>query len=66
MGNLNEQDFWDAFYDYDTSDLSDYFSATACKMRSTGCRCDRKEHVLNAGVGASGAFDMAITDNNGE
>jgi len=57
LGDLNERDFWELFYDYDASDLSAHFTECSQKMAETGCRCDRKEHLLNASVLQSGAFE---------
>lgn len=56
LGDLNTRDFWEVFYDYDDSDLVGYFGKCSQAMATTGCRCDRKEHVLNASVIASGEF----------
>lgn len=57
LGNLNTDDFWDVFYNYDLSDQNAYFSGCAHKMEAAECRCDRKMHVLNQGVTKSGIFD---------
>ncbi|MDX8394269.1 MAG: radical SAM protein [Mariprofundales bacterium] len=57
LGNLNIQDFWDVFYDYDVTNIADYFSQCTEKMAKTGCRCDRKMHLLNASVINSAVFD---------
>ncbi len=56
LGNLNERDFWDLFYDYDASQLGPYLGSCAQTMANTGCRCDRKEHIVNTGVIDSVAF----------
>jgi MoaA/NifB/PqqE/SkfB family radical SAM enzyme len=61
LGNLNESDFWDLFYNYDADNLSSYFTACEKSMSETGCRCDRKEHILNSNVINSGVFN-AETD----
>jgi MoaA/NifB/PqqE/SkfB family radical SAM enzyme len=50
LGDLNSRDFWDVFNDYDASNLTEYFGACSKSMAATGCRCDRKEHVLNSTV----------------
>ena len=60
IGDLNSDDFWPLLYDYDGERLGDYFSACGLRMNQEGCRCDRKEHVLNARVIASGAFDDLV------
>jgi MoaA/NifB/PqqE/SkfB family radical SAM enzyme len=56
LGNLATDNFWDLYYNYDASDLAAHFDATEKKMNATGCRCDRKEHIVNLGVRNSGAF----------
>lgn len=56
LGNLATHDFWDLYYAYDVDNLAQYFQGCAQKMATAGCRCDRKEHVVNAGTLASGAF----------
>ena len=58
LGDLRTDDFWTLFYDYDASDLDSYFKGCNRKMAGAGCRCDRKEHILNAGVLDSGAFSL--------
>jgi len=50
LANLNETDFWDAFYNYPEEKMSAYLKESAQKMAKTGCRCDRKEHVVNQGL----------------
>lgn len=60
LGNLATDDFWDLYFDYDAERLPEYFDACADKMSSAGCRCDRKEHIVNAGVQASGSFDELL------
>jgi MoaA/NifB/PqqE/SkfB family radical SAM enzyme len=57
LGNLAVDDFWDLFYDYDAESLAGYFEGCASRMERAGCRCDRKEHIVNAKVRQSGAFD---------
>lgn len=43
LGNLNEQGFWETYYDYTPRRL-----LVGRKMRETlDCRCDRKAHLLN-------------------
>ncbi len=56
LGNLATHDFWDLYYNYDAENLPEHLRGCAKKMAATGCRCDRKEHIVNAGVLASGAF----------
>ena len=47
LGNLNNNDFWDLFYDYDANDLHHVIQKASQKMVKHGCRCDRKEHTVN-------------------
>jgi MoaA/NifB/PqqE/SkfB family radical SAM enzyme len=47
LGDLNEKDFWDLYYNYDTKDFKGFINTCAKKITNSGCRCDRKEHVLN-------------------
>jgi hypothetical protein len=56
LGNLATHDFWDLYYNYESSKLAESFDQSASKMAAAGCRCDRKEHVVNTGVIASGVF----------
>ena len=42
LGNLAEKNFWDILDDYDVNNLY------ALDMDEAGCRCDRKEHIVNA------------------
>ena len=60
LGNLAEHDFWELFYNYDAENLDDYFERCSSNMASTGCRCDRKEHVVNLSVRRSGAFEHLL------
>ncbi|OEU71263.1 MAG: radical SAM protein [Desulfovibrio sp. S3730MH75] len=56
LGNLAERSFWDLFYDYDADHLERYFAECERIMEEVNCRCDRKEHLVNAGVVKSGVF----------
>ena len=47
LGNLNDHDFWDLFYDYDPKTLDKLIKQSSSKMNKQGCRCDRKEHTVN-------------------
>ncbi|MDC3382928.1 radical SAM protein [Candidatus Pelagibacter sp.] len=47
LGDLNKKDFWDLYYDYDSNDFKNFVNTCAKKIGNSGCRCDRKEHVLN-------------------
>jgi len=47
LGNLAERDFWDVYYDYDPAEMEAELARSAAAMCKTGCRCDRKEHIVN-------------------
>ena len=47
LGDLNKYNFWDLFYNYDISRMDEYFDQCGANMKKTGCRCDRKMHILN-------------------
>ena len=67
LGDLTKRGFWDLFYDYDSENLGQYFTQCSKKMADAGCRCDRKEHVVNAGVNSSGVFgNLPETVSNGQ
>ena len=61
LGNLQERGFWEMFYDYDTNNLAETFENYTDSMNRLGCKCDRKEHVVNARIKKSGVFDELIT-----
>jgi MoaA/NifB/PqqE/SkfB family radical SAM enzyme len=49
LGNLEERDFWDAYYDYDVEDFWNTMHREAYSvMKRLDCRCDRKEQCVNA------------------
>ena len=47
LGDLTKKDFWDLYYDYDTANFKNFISICGKKISKSGCKCDRKEHVLN-------------------
>lgn len=47
LGDLSKNNFWDLYYDYNTKDLKNFINICSQKISNTGCKCDRKEHVLN-------------------
>jgi MoaA/NifB/PqqE/SkfB family radical SAM enzyme len=57
IGNLNERDFWDLFYDYDVKDFRRTIKQAGELMDRTRCKCDRKEHVVNSTIRESAVFD---------
>jgi glucose-1-phosphate cytidylyltransferase len=60
MGNLQEEDFWDVFYNYDSNNFKGGMEVTCGKMEQLNCKCDRKEHVVNSRLKESGVFDGII------
>ena len=56
LGNLNDRDFWDLFYDYDAKKLIELFNDNSKRMKELNCKCDRKEHVVNERMSQNGMF----------
>ena len=56
LGDLKTRDFWDLYYSYDVENFKDFFSNMGKTMKKLGCRCDRKEHVVNTKINESGLF----------
>ena len=56
LGDLNKSGFWDLFYNYATTDLEKYLDLCNKKIANSGCRCDRKEHVVNQSIINSKVF----------
>lgn len=57
LGNLNQTDFWDLFYNYSVEHFRNYMKKAMQKMELYNCKCDRKEHIVNDCVKQSGIFD---------
>ena len=47
IGDLKNNSFWDLYYDYDVTNFKKFFEDTGKLMNKVGCRCDRKEHIVN-------------------
>lgn len=47
LGNLNDNNFWDLYYDYDPEKLKETIKLSSSQMSRLDCRCDRKEHQVN-------------------
>ena len=47
LGNLNENNFWDLYYNYDPTKLQETIRISGNQMSRLDCRCDRKEHQVN-------------------
>jgi len=58
LGNLNVDDFWKLFYNYDSQNLDNFMSTCNKKIGNSGCRCDRKEHIVNQSVIDSKVFKV--------
>ena len=58
LGDLTKNNFWDLFYNYDSKNLDDYMSVCNKKIAGSGCRCDRKEHIVNQSVINSKVFKI--------
>ena len=56
LGDLKIRDFWDLFYNYDTTNLKSYLGKCNEKINKSGCRCDRKEHLSNQSIIDSKVF----------
>ena len=56
LGDLKKNDFWDLYYSYDVSSFKKFFETNSKIMEKTGCRCDRKEHVVNTAIKNSKLF----------
>lgn len=48
LGNLNKDDFWKLYYNYQTDNFNSYLTKCSVAIQNSGCRCDRKEHILNS------------------
>ena len=59
LGDLMKNDFWNLFYKYDNKNLDTYLSACNKKISDSGCRCDRKEHIINQSVIDSKVFKIS-------
>ena len=58
LGDLTKNNFWELFYNYDSKNLDDYMSVCNKKIAGSGCRCDRKEHIVNQSVINSKVFKI--------
>ncbi len=50
LGDLTKKDFWDLYYNYDLKNFKDFQISCNKRISDSGCRCDRKEHVLNQAI----------------
>tara|TARA_B100001964_G_scaffold242307_1_gene316740 strand:- start:488 stop:1627 length:1140 start_codon:yes stop_codon:yes gene_type:complete len=56
LGDLKNKNFWDLYYNYDVSDFEKFFRDGGDLMNKLGCRCDRKEHIVNKKIKSSKLF----------
>jgi len=56
LGDLTKDDFWKLFYNYDSENLDNFLNVCNKKINDSGCRCDRKEHIVNQSVIDSKVF----------
>ena len=47
LGDLTKNNFWELFYNYDLHNFESFQAKCNKKIGESGCKCDRKEHVLN-------------------
>ena len=59
LGDLTKNNFWDLFYNYDNKNLDSYLSVCNKKIADSGCKCDRKEHIVNQSVIDSKVFEIS-------
>ena len=50
LGDLTKDDFWKLFYNYDSENLDSFINICNKKINDSGCRCDRKEHIVNQSI----------------
>ena len=58
LGDLNKSDFWDLFYKYDNKNMEKFLLKCNKEISQSGCRCDRKEHLVNSAVIESKIFNL--------
>lgn len=56
LGDLNKNNFWHLFYNYDEKNFKDYLVQCNQKIKNSNCRCDRKEHIVNLELGKKLSF----------
>lgn len=56
LGDLTKKDFWELFYQYDSDSFLEFENICNKKISTSGCRCDRKEHVINQNIIDSKVF----------
>tara|TARA_B100000787_G_scaffold170271_1_gene165484 strand:+ start:4947 stop:6074 length:1128 start_codon:yes stop_codon:yes gene_type:complete len=56
LGDLNKEDFWKLYYNYQVDDFNNYSKKCNVAIQNSGCRCDRKEHIVNSDLGKNLEF----------
>ena len=56
LGDLTKNDFWSLYYNYELENFDNFQISCNKKINKSGCRCDRKEHVLNQSIIDSKVF----------
>ena len=56
LGDLKNNNFWDLYYNYDVNNFKKFFEDSGKLMNKVGCRCDRKEHIVNKKIKDSNLF----------
>ena len=62
LGDLTKNDFWKLFYNYDNKNFDTFLSVCNKKIADSGCRCDRKEHIINQSVINSKVFATSLNE----
>ena len=58
LGNLNKDSFWKLFYNYENEKIENFVQNCSIALTESGCRCDRKEHLLNQQVKNTKVFSF--------
>lgn len=58
LGNLNKDSFWKLFYNYENKKIENFVQNCSIALTESGCRCDRKEHLLNQQVKNTNIFSF--------
>ena len=58
LGNLNKDSFWKLFYNYENEKIENFVQNCSIALTESGCRCDRKEHLLNQQVKSTKVFSF--------
>ena len=56
LGDLTKNDFWELFYNYQIDNFENFHNLCNRKIDQSGCKCDRKEHIINQKIKYSKVF----------